>query len=311
MHIAVIESSRTMIRILASMLDDGDDRITAFTDGLQAFEFIRDEPSVDVVMTGLEIETMSGLELCWGARLLAQEGRAIYVIAMSSSEEQSKLIEVLDSGADEFVQKPPVERELKARLRAARRQLSMQRQLIEMANIDPLTGLLNRRAFFREGESLATAADRHPLAAIMFDIDHFKAVNDTYGHDIGDEVLRRVAALAKDEEYISGRLGGEEFAILLADHNESSASRRAEELRCRIESRRFKADECIIRVTSSFGVCSGQPGQPLEDILKRADAALYEAKHKGRNRIVRYGELSVEDPGDAKKHKPTEQPATS
>ncbi len=291
MHIVVVESSRTMIRILSSMLEDGGDRVTAFTDGLQAFEFIESDPSVAVVMTGLEIETMSGLELCWGARLLAQEGRAIYVIAMSSSEEQGKLIEVLDSGADEFVQKPPVERELKARLRAARRQLSMQRQLIELANIDPLTGLLNRRAFFREGELLAADTDKHPFAAIMFDIDHFKAVNDTYGHDVGDEVLRRIASLAKDEEYISGRLGGEEFAILLPKHDECAATRRAEELRRKIESNRFTAEECVIRVTSSFGVCLGQPGRLLEDIIKNADTALYEAKHTGRNRIVRNSDL--------------------
>lgn len=294
MHIVVVESSRTMIRILSSMLEDGGERVTAFTDGLQAFEFIQGDQSVAVVMTGLEIETMSGLELCWGARLLAQEGRAIYVIAMSSSEEQSKLIEVLDSGADEFVQKPPVERELKARLRAARRQLSMQRQLIELANVDPLTGLLNRRAFFREGEFLAADKGQHPFAAIMFDIDHFKAVNDTYGHDVGDEVLRRVAALAKDEEYICGRLGGEEFAILLPNHDECAATERAEELRRKIESSRFAADECIIRVTSSFGVCPAQPGRALDDILKRADTALYEAKHSGRNRIVRNSDLPPE-----------------
>lgn len=158
---------------------------------------------------------------------------------------------------------------------------------------------------------MATATDRHPFAAIMFDIDHFKAVNDTYGHDVGDEVLRRVAALAKDEEYISGRLGGEEFAILLPNHNESSAGRRAEELRCRIESSRFKADECIIRVTGSFGVCPGQPGHALEDILKCADTALYETKHTGRNRIVRYSELSAEEPRYTHEHESAARPATA
>ena len=287
MHIVLVESSHMMIRIIEQMLNDGGDRVTSFTDGCEALEFIQAEPGIDVVMTSLNIGSVSGLELCWEARLLAQNGRPIYVIAMSSPEEQHKLIEVLDSGADEFIQKPPAKGELMARLRAAQRLLSMQKQLVTMANIDPLTGLRNRRAFFSEAVGLfGVATAVAPMSAIMFDIDHFKRINDTYGHDAGDEVLRQLAMFVRNEDTICGRLGGEEFAMLAPHCNEDSAVQIADNLRLRIGANPMVSGERKIHVTCSFGVSEHNEGETIDSLLKKADQALYSAKRAGRNRVV-------------------------
>ncbi len=292
MHIVVVESSLMMIRIIEQMLKDDGDRVTSFTDGREALEFIQSEPGIDVVMTSLNIGSVSGLELCWEARLLAQNGRPIYVIAMSSPEEQHKLIEVLDSGADEFIQKPPAKGELMARLRAAQRLLSMQKQLVTMANIDPLTGLRNRRAFFNEAVGLfgvATAVS--PMSAVMFDIDHFKRINDTYGHDAGDEVLRQLAMFVRNEDTICGRLGGEEFAMLAPHCDEDSAVQIADNLRLRIGANPMVSEDRRIHVTCSFGVSGHAEGETIDALLKKADQALYSAKRAGRNRVVSNSDL--------------------
>ena len=138
---------------------------------------------------------------------------------MSANYEQRKLIEALDSGADDFIGKPPAVEELYARLRAAERLGAMQRELVRLATTDPLSGLLNRRAFFeRAQEACASAGDSKSavISAIMFDIDYFKRINDDFGHGTGDDVIRAVANEAICEKGIVGRLGGEEFAIFAA-----------------------------------------------------------------------------------------------
>ena len=158
---------------------------------------------------------MSGLELCWETRVLAGRDRPIYVILMSSSIDKSLLGEALDSGADDFISKPPVADELYARLRAAERFGSMQRELVRLASVDPLTGLHNRRVFFELAEAARALQECGALTAIMLDIDHFKRVNDLYGHDVGDQAIAAVAKTAATEGAMIGRLGGEEFAMLL------------------------------------------------------------------------------------------------
>ena len=140
---------------------------------------------------------MSGLELCWETRVLAGRDRPIYVILMSSSIDKNRLGEALDSGADDFISKPPVADELYARLRAAERLGAMQRELVRLASVDPLTGLSNRRVFFERAEAARERCrEGGALTAIMFDIDHFKRVNDLYGHDVGDLAIASVAQLA-------------------------------------------------------------------------------------------------------------------
>jgi diguanylate cyclase (GGDEF)-like protein len=240
------------------------------------------------VSTSAELKHISGVELCWEARLLATCRRPIYVLMMSSQYDQRSLIEALDSGADDFIGKPPLAEELFARLRAAERILSMQHELIRLATIDPLTGLCNRRGFFEQAtEACARVVPPDgSLSAIILDIDNFKLINDSYGHEIGDQAIRTCANAARLDEAVTGRLGGDEFALLLERKPLPQAIEIAEDLRLKLAARPFDTGKDRITLTWSVGVGEGGPGDTVDQILARADAALYNAKSGGRNRVV-------------------------
>jgi diguanylate cyclase (GGDEF)-like protein len=231
---------------------------------------------------------MSGVELCWETRLLATSRRPIYVVMMSSQYDQRSLIEALDSGADDFIGKPPLAEELYARLRAAERLASMQRELIRLATIDPLTGLCNRRGFFEQASEACSRATEPngSLSAIILDIDNFKQINDSYGHEAGDEAICVCARAAFLNEAMVGRLGGDEFALLLQDRTLPQAVSIAEGVRIRLSEQPFDTGKGRIRLTCSLGVGEGKAGDTVDQILARADAALYDAKLKGRNCVV-------------------------
>ncbi len=288
MHVALVETSAIGRRILSGLLEGRGHTVNAFSDARAALRFIVHTPSVDVVLTSFETDGMSGMELCWHCRLLTQEQRHIYIIAMSSGTETAKAIEALDCGADDFIRKPPVAEELFARLRAAERMSTMHRQLLWLATQDELTGLLNRRAFFEAGEKLlGESLTETPFSAIMLDIDHFKRINDSKGHQAGDEAIRSVAAVLSRRHSLVGRLGGEEFAILVQGASEFEAMRQAEQLRFEIESKVIRFGHDTIRLTCSLGVgqLAAHPRESLADLLNRADRALYQAKRLGRNRV--------------------------
>ncbi len=165
-----------------------------------------------------------------------------------------------------------------------------------LARIDALTGLCNRRAFYEQGETLLRQARRYgkPLSLIMLDIDHFKSINDSRGHAAGDATLQAVALTIQEtprETDIAGRVGGEEFALLLPETSLADASRLAERLRTRIaEKMSVPHDGGEIRVTASFGVAEfDSTTESLDVLIARADALLYRAKESGRNRVVAAG----------------------
>jgi diguanylate cyclase (GGDEF)-like protein len=240
------------------------------------------------MITSLELSGIPGLELCWAARSHAiSERQPIFIIAMSSDHSDRRLAEVLDSGADEFIQKAPNETALAARLRLAARVHAREHELITMALRDPLTDLYNRRGFFDKAAALCqrARADR-PLGVAIFDIDHFKSVNDRYGHGVGDKVIRRVARHAQGLPGIVGRIGGEEFAVLLPDAGESQVLELCEQLRRSVLSDTIAFDGGDLSVTISIGIASEPGPSTPDDILRRADVALYRAKSGGRNRTV-------------------------
>jgi two-component system, cell cycle response regulator len=210
----VVDPSRVVLKCVSQLLGARNHEARAFVDGCEALEYIKSDQDVDVLITSTEPISISGAELCWETRLLASCLRPIHIIVMSSNDGEKHLIEALDGGADDFIRKPPAAEELYARLRCAERLASMQRQLIRLATTDSLTGALNRRAFFERGhEACLNAAAGAALSAIMFDIDHFKRINDQYGHDTGDEAIRAVAREVTGACAVVGRLGGEEFAV--------------------------------------------------------------------------------------------------
>jgi len=287
MRIVLADPSRIGLKLMAKMLTDGGHEVLPFSDGAAALECLHGDDTIDVLLTSFEVPNVSGLELCWEARLIANSRHPIYVVAMSSSHDRERLIEALDSGADDFITKPPIATELSARLRAAERMTRAQRELVRLATIDPLTDLPNRRAFFdRAGEACLRDETHTPLAVVMFDIDHFKKVNDTWGHDAGDLVLKAVARVIRRRCRNAGRLGGEEFAVLLDGWDLLDAYHEAERLRADLEATPIEVPGGVISVTASLGVAEHVAGQTVDQLLKNADVALYAAKTSGRNRVV-------------------------
>nr|WP_137827461.1 diguanylate cyclase [Methylobacterium sp. L1A1] len=286
MHIVIVDSSRVILKVVAGMLEPRGHVVTPFTDSAEALAYVTDNPRVRALITSLEVRPLSGLELCWSARLLAEASRPLSIIVMSSVRNARNLSEALDSGADDFIDKPPGAEELQARLRAAERLTSLQSELIRLAETDSLTGLLNRRAFLqRTNEAAERAGSFGRLSAILLDIDYFKRINDEYGHDIGDVAIKAVSSLI-DEAGIAGRLGGEEFAVVLPGHSLTEAEGLANRLRLKAMDLRIRSPRGPVRLTCSFGVSEWGEGETVEGLLKRADIALYEAKTSGRNRVV-------------------------
>src|SRR6476660_3445009 len=231
MRVVLVDPSRTVLKFVTRLLEARGDEVRSFTDGREALAYVAEDARVAALITSAEPLSMTGLELCWETRLLAGDRRSIYVILMSSNQERRNLIEALDSGADDFIGKPPAPEELYARLRAAERLTSMHRDLMQLASLDPLTGIANRRSFFERAErALSNRPEASPVAAIMLDIDHFKRINDLYGHAVGDRAIREVASVIAGSGEIVGRLGGEEFALFLPGRGFSGALEVAERL---------------------------------------------------------------------------------
>jgi diguanylate cyclase (GGDEF)-like protein len=205
---------------------------------------------------------------------------------MSSNTSERALAEALDCGADDFVLKPVRREELMARLRAANRMITLQRQLVEQAETDYLTGVLNRRAFLSTMEARRRELDASDsLAVCLLDIDRFKNVNDTYGHDVGDTVITTVARIAGEEAPIVARLGGEEFALAFPVLEAEQAAHWCEVIRDAIAGHEFAAGRETFRASCSFGVTAWSADEPLGVALQRADLALMAAKRNGRNQV--------------------------
>jgi two-component system cell cycle response regulator len=241
---------------------------------------------------------VDGLRLC--SRLRARtETRSVPILLVGDSWETDSLYKGLELGASDYASRPIDHAELVARIRLQIKRYRFHEQLRDqhrvnraMATRDPLTGAFNRRYFNDHFERLIkhAAENRQPIALILADIDHFKTVNDSYGHLAGDAVLqefmRRIGVQTRATDMVA-RFGGEEFAIVTPDANLEVAGRVAERLRASIADAKFELDDgTSIAMSCSFGVAMVCDGDTLADVLARSDAALYEAKSGGRNRVI-------------------------
>lgn len=286
MRIALVDPSSTTRLIVTRLLEGRGHDVVPFADEREALHQVKIDLRIDAVITSAELTRMSGIELCWEVRLLATHRRPIYVLMMSSKYDQRTLVEALDSGADDFIGKPPLAEELYARLRGAERLAALQRELIRLATIDPLTGLCNRRGFFEQATQVrARTGPEGKLSAILLDIDNFKHINDSYGHEAGDEAIRACAEAARFDEAVAGRLGGDEFALLI-ERSLPDTIEIAKDLRRRLASRPVDTRKGRITLTWSIGVGEAKPEDSVDQLLARADAALYSAKAGGRNRVA-------------------------
>jgi diguanylate cyclase (GGDEF)-like protein len=283
MRILLAEPSKIGRSIIVQMLEADGHVVASCATAEQALSILEGDETIDVLITAIEFLEMSGLELCWSTRILAGTQRPLHIVVMSASTDEMKLAEALDTGADDFIGKPPKKTELLARLRSAQRMIDAQKQLIRVASFDSLTNLRNRRVFFEalEEEEKSSAVS----SVLVLDIDYFKQVNDRYGHDGGDLVLKEVANRLRKVDQRFARIGGEEFALLVKGPIEQAAVI-AETVRREIAVLPIKLPECEMSTSISVGVAQRMPGTPMNEVMKDADVALYAAKSGGRNRVT-------------------------
>jgi two-component system cell cycle response regulator len=254
--------------------------------------------SPSIVVTDWNMPDFSGLELC--KRIRAQANCPYtYIIVLTSNSEKESVVQGLAAGADDYLTKPFDPGELLARIEVGRRIINLNRQvdarsklLEEEARTDKLTGLPNRRAIEEWAVRQMRAAARHgfPVWVVLTDIDSFKSINDTYGHDAGDAVLQTFAELLKRNTRASdicGRLGGDEFVLVITHVDAENIKLTIERFREQFAALSFPFVGQSVSTSASFGV-AGLSSGTMPDfgmLLKQADKALYEAKRGGRNRI--------------------------
>jgi two-component system cell cycle response regulator len=251
-----------------------------------------------VVITDWMLPDSSGPELCERIRAESSDSYT-YIILLTSMTEKEDIVKGLTAGADDYLTKPFDRGELLARIGVGRRTIELHREidaknklLEEMAHTDPLTNLPNRRAIEDWANRQLRGAARHgySLWVVHVDLDTFKSINDSFGHDAGDQVLRGIAGILKEHTRasdISGRMGGDEFLLVISHVEEKYIRPTAERLRAQIASQKFCFGGKNISVTASIGVCGFVGKEPPEflRLVRQADKALYAAKRAGRNQI--------------------------
>jgi diguanylate cyclase (GGDEF)-like protein len=302
MKILIADDDRTSRRILQAVLLKWGYEVLSVSDGNEAWQALNEPDHPRLAILDWNMPGMDGLEVVRRLR----KGEATdphYLIILTSRGEKKDVVEALNSGADDYIAKPYDNEELKARIGVGIRVIELQAALAcrladldranaaiaQLASTDELTRLGNRRSFNEKLMKEISAAQRHgyPLALIMADLDHFKRVNDLFGHDAGDRVIQIFAAVlttAIRVEDFPARWGGEEFVVLLPHTDEEGGRRLAERI-----GRTFALTQCegvTLPLSASFGVAVFREEENGESLLRRADSALMRAKQEGRNRVV-------------------------
>jgi len=301
LRVLIADDSATSRRLLQAVLEKWGYEVTPAEDGASAWEVLRQDDPPSLAILDWMMPGLSGPDVCKKVRDLGRTPYT-YILLLTSRSQKEDLIEGLTAGADDYVTKPFDNNELRVRLGPARRILELQSALLatqsalhEQATRDSLTGLWNRRAILEmlDRELARAMRDHDSVGVVLGDLDHFKSINDCYGHIAGDATLREVAGQLQYcvRHYDGvGRYGGEEFLIVLPGCDLADSEHTA--LRMRAGVQRIPASLFGVRreITISFGATAyegGAPGQPnMESLVRTADEALYRAKEQGRNRVV-------------------------
>ena len=306
-RILIVDDHEDNVEVLRARLEAWGYRTDTASDGEQALAAVRDTRP-DLVLLDVMMPKIDGIEVARRVKS-DEELRFIPIIMQTALDSTEQKVEGLEAGADDYITKPIEFAELKARLNAQLRLKSLQEELkqlaeqlqeanqrlLSMSRTDGLTGIANRRHLEERLEEMYEHSKRlnEPVAVVMCDIDKFKSVNDTYGHQAGDAVLVQVARIlegaAREVDRV-GRYGGEEFMLILAGTVLDAAVTFAERVRRDVESYVFTFEGGTLRRTASFGVAA-VPHPRLsncDSLVKAADDALYVAKETGRNRVIRF-----------------------
>jgi two-component system cell cycle response regulator len=295
--VLIADDDPVSLRLLQVSLTGAGYRVVVASDGSEALRKLDQDDGPRLAVLDWMMPSLDGIDICRAIRRVRREPY-LYMILLTAKGHQSEIIEGLEAGADDYIIKPYDLQELKARLRSGKRILQLQHQLVEareklrmQATHDSLTGLFNRAAILEslEREVARAQREKNPMSVIMADVDHFKRINDVYGHPTGDAVLQEIARrmLASFRAYdFVGRYGGEEFLIVVPSSELTLSVDLAERLRQHVAVQPVNACGNSIQVTVSLGVAAlnSDANQPTQ-LLNLADAALYAAKHGGRNRV--------------------------
>ncbi len=295
MRILVAEDDPVTSRLLKGSLERWEYEVVQVTDGTKALGILLAENAPHLAILDWMMPGVEGVEICRELRK-RPTGSYIYALLLTSRSGKEDVLKGLEAGADDYLIKPFDLMELQARLWSGRRIIALQNELIasreamrERATHDALTGVWNRAAVLDmlQLEFNRSGRENQPLSVIMLDLDHFKQVNDTFGHQAGDEVLREVTRRVQCglRSYDAlGRYGGEEFVVIAPGCDEESAFSLAERLRTAVNAAPVSTATGLIPVTVSLGIASlSEDINSPESLLRDADKALYGAKSAGRD----------------------------
>jgi diguanylate cyclase (GGDEF)-like protein len=295
--ILVVDDSLVYRKLVEQVLSSEAYSLLFAGDGAEGMR-LYEEYTPDVVIVDWILPDFSGLEVC--ERIRSDTTRPYtYVIVMTSNTEKQNMVKGLRAGADDYLTKPFDLEEMLARVEVGRRIIDLNRELAtktkkleEAARTDPLTGLPNRRAIEEWAAKQVRGAARHgfPLAVVVGDIDNFKIINDTFGHDAGDIVLKTFADGLKRNTRASdicGRLGGDEFILVITHVESEQLELTVNRFREQFAALSFPLQGQSVCVTASFGVSSvhTREVQDFDTLVRKADQMLYEAKRAGRNLV--------------------------
>ena len=298
--VLVAEDDPMFLRILQSWFQKWNYRVTAVQNGVDAWQALQQPSAPSMAVLDWVMPGMDGIEVCRKLRSRKQ-GPYCYVLLLTAKDDREDVVAGLDAGADDYLTKPFDVDELRARVRAGKRILELQAALLRAHDTlqyesahDSLTALWNRGAIigFLKNEVERQQRSGQALGVMMADVDRFKKINDTYGHLVGDAVLKEVGrrlALGVRAYDSVGRYGGEEFLVIVPGCKPEDLAASAERLRHSIAEPRVETSAGPLAVTLSIGIASGcddgERPQDSELLLRAADTALYAAKADGRNRV--------------------------
>jgi len=297
MKILVAEDDTTSRRILGAVLGKLGYDVVTVADGSAAWEELKKKDPPRIAVLDWMMPGMSGPVLCKKVRDKGDE-EYTYLILLTSNSGQDNIVGGMKAGADDYIIKPYNRQELEVRIKAGVRIIELQSELLAakeeiiiQSQTDALTGISNRRAIFErlDGELNRAERDKKSITIAMLDIDHFKEVNDTYGHQAGDAVLAecvaRISETIRPYDFI-GRYGGEEFLLVLPGTDETNAAIVCERILEKVRTGPFVFNGVSIEFTVSIGLATWSGREDVDRLVAASDRALYMAKDKGRNRVV-------------------------